>query len=415
MSKFSCLASALFLFLLFIEHVFAIGHKVRRDNWRRDQFQKRHKPLLELEHESALDAPPTNPTVPNKEDHPDNTNVFAEDVRIYGDPEKQLNRNLSEWNFSKPPWPTTEAMEKKLNSSDKQWDIEHGDTIHPLAFSRARLSQKIPTEKDRKWIDGKNLSVGSTDISLTVASDEVPRALLLRCWERAVHAASCTAYAPVETTMDSNGIGNFGFDSAGQTSNTSLLNAAASVPTYKSDHDAASKSLSATKAKCNLLGVTKLKSRSLSCPKCTRAFGKVEALKQHYYGGDSGKGCCWWEIVEKQKLVIEKVLEKHVKTQTDLLMGAIMNSAKSKIPDEPSAKRRRLLNWHDILKFMESMVESSNPVPNNNSETFLRKPGAHPALETLQIKENASPLVLNPSILEAARRRLLDRYADVPR
>jgi hypothetical protein len=183
---------------------------------------------------------------------------------------------------------------------------------------------------------------------------------------------------------------------------------------YQSNHDATSKDTTATIAKCRTLGIdlTTLKPKDLKCPRCTRRYESPRDLKRHYYGGPEGRGCCWWNILEKQRSLIEKVLDQHVKTQTDLLIGVIMNDAKVKVLDTPSFKRRRLLNWHDILKFMESTLQSSHLV--NNDETHT-KPGAHAVLETLQIKPNASPLVLNPSVMDSARRRLIDRYADVPR
>jgi hypothetical protein len=115
--------------------------------------------------------------------------------------------------------------------------------------------------------------------------------------------------------------------------------------------------------------------------------------------------------------VIAQVLETHVKSQVDEFMGLVMERAKERIIVEAgdggqtNQKRRRLLNWHDILKFAETTFQSSHLI---QAPVVDPRKGKHPLFETLQRQSNGVPLVLNPTVLYTARERLVDRYANLP-
>ena len=125
--------------------------------------------------------------------------MLQEDFRIYGEV------GVGKEGFAKPPWPKQRKNSRFLNNSDKNWETEHGDSIHPLAFAATRLSENPISNsaaQEKSW-NGGNLNVSTTDTSLE--EDEVPRALLLRCWERAVHASSesIPVHVSRETNLDS--------------------------------------------------------------------------------------------------------------------------------------------------------------------------------------------------------------------
>lgn len=137
-----------------LEHIVTVGsrvrHTIRRTNeWKSSQQQGTAQTIGRMLH--------------------------AEDVRIYGSTSGYRNSN----------WPVNVQGAKRVIQNDSEWDQEHGDSIHPLAFLEARLSDFSPSKRQR--IDGQNLSVDKTDC--VVSLDEVTRAMLVRCWERAVHAA----------------------------------------------------------------------------------------------------------------------------------------------------------------------------------------------------------------------------------
>jgi hypothetical protein len=418
-----------------VEHVLMIGSKNRHDIGRRQHFHTNHQVLLDMEHEEPLGAPPVNPFGPTE--HPDN-NVFAEDVRIYGERgTAKSNGSTKTDNLSPmPAWPrTTTKRGMKSNKyyvDDKEWDIEHGDTINPLAFSMARLSEVMPKEEDRKFLDGRNRLINTTDISLT--EDQVPRALLLRCWERAVHAASCVTHVPKLPSEDPSFENN-----PSATKGATTRNATTASPNARSLYEAEQEKIScsrkATTAKCISLGfrLGTLPHENFTCPQCSALFDDTPQLEKHFYGGREEKivaeerqadgsqgksqnerttplrGCCWALIKEKHLSLINTALQRHIQTQTESLLGAVMTNTKEKVPDDRGTKNLRLMNWHDILKFMESTLESSLCLTNGNGKTE----GSNPVLELLETKSRASPMVLNPAISEAVRRRLIDRYADV--
>ena len=179
-----------------LEHICMLGGKNRHDERRRRLFETSHEELLEKEHNLPLDAPPVNPFGPPQ--HPDN-NLFAEDVRLYGKHEAKLFREVPETASPMQSWPCRETHKRHWTKKgrmfdDKAWNVEHGDTINPLAFAAARLSQKVPSAADQESMNGSNLLVDTTNVGLH--ETQVPQALLLRCWERAVHASSCMTSAP---------------------------------------------------------------------------------------------------------------------------------------------------------------------------------------------------------------------------
>jgi hypothetical protein len=406
-----------------VEHVLMIGSKNRHDMKRRQHFHANHQVLLDKEHEEPLDAPPVNPFGPTE--HPDN-NVFAEDVRIYGGKAWSVNDHLSPM----LAWPskTTKVGCKTLNignpyrhrGADKEWDMEHGDTINPLAFSMARLSQVMPKEEDGKFVDGRNRLINTKDIDLS--DDQIPRALLLRCWERAVHAASCVTHAPKVLSEDPS------FEKKpSATKGATTGNATTAPPNARSIYEAEQEKISCSSKetidKCKSLNLTLrlLRYVNLTCPHCSATFDEKTQLEKHFFGflnrrgkedtGKSKSACCWALIKEKHLSLIDTALQRHIQTQTESLLGAVMTNAKEKVPDNRGTKKLRLMNWHDILKSMESTLESSRCLTDGNGKTE----GSNPVLESLETKSKASPIVLNSAILEAVRRRLIDRYADVAR
>lgn len=482
-----------------LEHLIATGCKRKRDAERRQEFRQRQEMILEQQH-AAL------PWTYNDDDNDDdgdgdekqNNNrkntqntiqengateeeeedsrkpaassssskiptkeVLTEDIRIYGGKHR----------FAKRPWPNKRkraSHDPTLNNSDKNWEIEHGDSIHPLAFSAARLSQQSNSsissssrqagagigsnEEFLKAINGSNLHISATDTSLP--EEHVPRALLLRCWERAVHAASMTIPTRVgpragevlqhvaipgsrrtastkqaqDDVPSSTLFGGTILGLGGETTNnnTPIIPGATPVkePAFVTKQQQTANDRSATRSKCISLGISLTKPdlppglAKLTCPVCPRTFENAEALRQHYYGGPQGRGCCWHKIPEKQTDVIAQILKTHVNSQVDEILGLLMERAKERIIVEPagegqtSNQRRRLLNWHDILMFTETTFQSSHLM--TQEPVVDARNGKHPLFDTLQRKSEGVPLVLNPSVLYTARERLVDRYANLP-
>jgi hypothetical protein len=387
--------------------------------------------------------------------------AFVEDIRLY----TAECSNVKFDGLEGDPWPkkrlhsakTGTALAQVVNHMDQNWDLEYGDSIHPLAFSAARLSSKemilTRSPKELMLINGSNLNVATTETSLP--ENDVPRALLIRCWERAVDAASQTISAQVRS--DTVGVAQrdtndatarpaaigltptdyqdvtssylFGGSILGlgnpETGFMPILPRPISVkePAFAAAQRALAWDSSATKIKCTSLGLGLTRSQlppdvSLTtCPACYRQFEQLKMLHEHYYGHCDQRGCCWRRIAQKEPRIVASMLEGLVKSQIDQYLGLIMDHALVALTRdggiEPVTRKQwRRFNWHDVLKFTEEAISTSHCIDESKSDPCS---GIHPIFETFQRKPNCDPLVLNPTILMTARKRLLDRYANVPR
>ncbi|KAL3941658.1 MAG: hypothetical protein SGBAC_004033 [Bacillariaceae sp.] len=397
-----------------LDHICMIGVKNRHDAKRRRQFETTHKELLEKEHNLPLDAPPVNPFGPPK--HPDN-NLFAEDVRLYGKHHTIAFREIPESAVPMQAWPIRETHKKRWTKKgrmfdDKAWNVEHGDTINPLAFATAKLSQKLPSAADQESMNGSNLLVDTTAVGLH--ESQAPKALLLRCWERAVHASSCTTSTPKLNT-ESATAAPF---SAPPTPSSNLD----AKSLYNIVQEQAARSKEESRKKMKSLGMgnyfkNAVRLFKLSCPVCSRQFDDRVEMEGCFFGGTEAngasetgfRGCCWSLIKDKQFSKIQSVLETHVQTQVTGALSCIMKQAERKVPNESARDEMRLFNWYDVLKFVEESLSSSQTFTDVKTEK-----GVTSALETLEVRTNSTPIFLNPAVLEAVRNRLIDRYADVP-
>jgi hypothetical protein len=137
-------------------------------------------------------------------------------------------------------------------------------------------------------------------------------------------------------------------------------------------------------------------------------FETQEKLDPHFYGIGNQQGCCWRVIHKKQREKLDAVLQESIKCHTQDILELVMSKAKDKSPPK-GAKRARLINWYDILQYMETEYRQAKRIKGSPKRD-------HPVLETMEIihSPNRSPVVLNKMVLDALRRRLIDRYADVP-
>jgi hypothetical protein len=343
-----------------VEHLVAVGSKVRRDNWRRQEFTSNHQPQMDALHAQSMDMPPPN----TRMDPIDGTTLLptnylhAEDTRVYGKD-----------GLSKRSWPVTNIQQKGMRgrkrnplqtADDNQWNLEHGDTINPIAFAMASLSQVPVEESQRCMVDGNNLNLKP---EASLPDDQVLRAMVLRCWERAVHASSTTMVASTTTTnaaqRGSSSVDDsttpFPIDMSTQCpSNTAGSNAMMDDERYSSAN-----AIAACKA-LRIGTISKYMRRPFKCL-CTLEFESNEKLTQHFYGNGKTRGCCWPLVHSEQRSVIDAAFQRHVKAQAHGLLDIVMAKAKSRISDtviSPETKRPRLFNWYDVLKFAEQAPSS---------------------------------------------------------
>ena len=467
-----------------LEHIIVTGAKVHRDSWRRNEFEQRERDRsLSLEAGAALECPPLDTVAATDERRRKRrrqlptTVCHAEDLRIYGTGYKH--RFPTVIPTQSRPISSSDQTKQPQRSDDSEWNLEHGDSIPPILFRMARLSQEYPSEEQLKlrFNDGTKAtfskSLTSTDVTLD--EQDVPRALIERCWERAVHLASSAMSVPVAAATEA---------TATTTTETSSV-----PPTYHGSSSSKHTSSlvqqhfdsntplrqESCREKCESLGVDieSLRNATLStekssaaaapsettCPRCTRSFPTTDELLDHFYGTTETIGCCRALIRPRHLDLIRTLLQNYAESQTDQLSSIILlsqaevetetdlvtnksdddrnddsdtlsdNNAKPKAKAKDDTKRKGLLqhlDWRDVRRFLENAVDDSTriiPIPEASSK-HCRTDAMHPvqeSMETTTSNDEATmssprlPLMLNPMVLEAVSRRLIDRYADVPR
>ena len=445
-----------------LEHILVTGAKVRRDRWRRQRFRhaEQHRG------EKGLDHPPREVTDPkgassgekrrrNPSPSPATKVCHAEDLRVYG---KRYNQHLfpiggvppinsnhrRNPRRRRPSRDTNEADSHRSSSSsrsngnnrnhkinlhnfdddDSEWNLEHGDSIPPLLFRMARLSQEYPTEEQltafRTPRAVRSLS-SYPNTYIGLEPTEVPRALIERCWERAVHAASNAMLAPVAamgipppsetaaadataTTTSADG-----GDQATTTAATRGDSGGGGMPDAFSGPvdpiDPRPIGLEASRNRCQSLGIDieSLRSRAsatsatttlaaaaaaaaavkeeessstVSCPRCTRSFATTRALEEHFYGTMETFGCCQPLLRPRRLDLIRTLLQNYAQSQTDLLWEVVLSQAAADPTLNDAAvdsdsdntfgsyteiRRNRQLGWRDIRRYMETAWRDSIP------------------------------------------------------
>jgi hypothetical protein len=324
-----------------LEHIVTVGSHIRRtirrtNEWRSSQLQGGAQTIGRILH--------------------------AEDVRIYG----------STSGYRQSTWPVSVQATKRVIQNDGEWDQEHGDSIHPLAFQEARLSDIPPSKRQR--IDGPNLSVDKTDC--VVSLDEVPRAMLVRCWERAVHAAG--------STIHSDGVIRQEDESIVQPDTTS---------SYSYDN--------AVK-KCQDLNIH-FAAHAQACPTCGSYFDSSEDLRLHFFGSQR-RGCCWTKIRMTQYELLNQVLRKEVADCANGLVRMIMPTIGNR-QIEGGEGSLPVRSWKHVIHVLESTYASAH----------AHQASSEPTVEKMRHEPRMTPLAFNSKVLESVTMRLAERYANMPR
>ena len=435
-----------------LEHVIVMGAKVRRDDWRRHEFEHRaeNRPTptalecLPLNIELDTAKRKTSGRRPRKRNRPSETVVcHAEDLRIYGE------RHY----LHLPPFASESAQsgtqqDDHRRCEDSEWNFEHGDSIPPILFRMARLSGENPSEEQILRFNNPNatLSKSFTSTDITLPQHDIPRALIEKCWERAVHIASNTMVVPVTDASQT----------AGEASETETMGDASwsswskrSLSSLPFDRKMPL-SRESCREKCESLGIDieSLRKKSqekeeiseTTCPRCTRSFSTTDELLDHYYGTTETFSCCRALIRPRHLDLIRNLLQKYAKSQTDQLATIFLSQNRqddqSTNEKEKGQKPQQLLNWKDVHRYMQHAVKNSTPIPTNASLNHPRTDARHPVQESMNVVSGtticndeeeqeeddeetnssipAPPLMLNQMVLDAVHRRLIDRYADVP-
>jgi hypothetical protein len=301
----------------------------------------------------------------------DGLHLHGEDCRLY----------TSRYGFENDPWPKVPGKSSKSKKGylpdDTSWDQEHGDGIHPLAFEALRLSSLIPRTKKQKeelqrW--------SSLELSgrVDVLSDDVPHLLLCRAWQRAVHATS-------STILPSSFQRNF------LTENIT-------------------RSATSTRNRCSRLGIKMSNGdEPLKCSCCKLAFEEATSLESHFFGKRTTFGCALRLIEAKERELINDILRTEARSQIITLFQMVAMSVRQKREGNGIVDSSEVLNWQDILDILRVTVDASHASVQKSSLPH----SLNPLLETIQIRSEEPPLLMNHVLLRTIEARLHDRYANV--
>jgi len=93
------------------------------------------------------------------------------------------------------------------------------------------------------------------------------------------------------------------------------------------------------------------------------------------------------------------------------------NNASTGISEEnivANQKRKPLLNWKDVSSCLKDALDDTSIIESSTNRVDARH-AVQQSIQTTAINEGSPPLILNQMVLDALNRRLIDRYANVPR
>jgi hypothetical protein len=276
---------------------------------------------------------------------------------------------------------------------DDPWDVLYGDSIHPVAFADAKLSKKRKRQRtadEEATMNGTNRSIETTSCSI-ITKEDGSRALLNRCWQRAMHAASN------QIMMD--------------TQEDEKLPARDTNLNPNEDTQPEDYSPDRAIAKCKALGL-RLSLRPNDdkdeghspqiriCLSCNiTAFETNEQVHRHYYGMPNQRGCCWRLIVDREHDLIRRALQGEMKMVIQYVGRSIRAHASRRMTAESP------LDWKEVLAALQNAVAARG---STRQPTFLVGSVSESSVPT-------PPNVVDASLMERLQDRLLDRYADVHR
>jgi hypothetical protein len=238
------------------------------------------------------------------------------------------------------------------------WECEYGDDLGLYAF------YETPPPK----------ALCNHDKSLTA----VPREILLRCWERAVQAAS-NQLIPIETESLDNVIDEnldslpgketvVGSIVAGVANDQNIdLKTSKRNPSQRHTNKVTITPDDSIR-RCHGLHIPAVEK---VCLRCGLKFDSIQECHDHFHGTIKVLGCCWPLVKEKERALMRALLEEEVKVATTQVVQLIQEAIL------PNKKR----GWCEILRGLDSDNDIS---------------------------------MLSPVVVENIKRRVRERYANLP-
>ena len=458
-----------------VEHLIITGNYYRHQQWRVREWERnenrRNSPVDRLNEAAGMtthkrrkrsspDALPTNertissltremPATTSPTSSQPHFILHAQDARLYNPSnEKKMNEGMEP-----DLWPkTTYAMAKEAPLSDQRWDEELSDSIHPVEFSILRLSNVSPSSNDDPPpMEFSPQNHDTAALSHINSSACTARAMLLHCWERAVHAAATTLIVepqqqPVPVTPNA---ATTATDTSNSNSNKRTRDEAIRLCQNLQIQECRPRQSLPSQDQQQSFGTATTKSmndptptdhdddiENYQCCHCHKEFTTKQRLHDHFYGTEHASqpdDCCSWMCIDAQRRTnTASILETEVMTLSQQLVRHILFHPDLKRLHTSSSSRNsndhthipKFLDGFDVLQMIQEDLLTSRMISTAGSDRNLSAAtSAHGTsdmddnvvFETLEVSIDESPLPINAAVLEAVRFRLIDRYGKIPR
>jgi hypothetical protein len=385
-----------------IEHLVVVGNHHRHQRWRLDQWKQSRESSAQIAQQKQSSNPAAEKgerapkTKGGNVDDEDDDDHYNASLWIH-DQDRRMYNIASNHNQEIEPWPRPGISLGKKRAPDYQWDEELSDGIHPVSFQKIRLSGC--TDESASLADDYDLDLTTLRSNIDLQKEQVHEAMLLLCWERAMHAASTTFThsqtkslpVPPESAMVTR-------DAALEACDEYMI----AIPFSACGDDKINEALD---------GVDNYKGNDTHCPICKIEVSNREKLEHHFLGTDTTPGCCWIEVDRRRRSLVFSMLKSELQNQVDQIMHLVLLHDSPRKMELAKEEGRPQQDCFDVLRILETtLTKSSSTVVQNSTH---EKPMQH--LETLRYQPDKPPLVLNWAILDAFRSRIVDRYAKIPR
>ncbi|KAL7563177.1 hypothetical protein ACA910_014454 [Epithemia clementina (nom. ined.)] len=379
-----------------------------------------------------------------------------------------LARNINNSPRPRNPVSTTETTdtESRTVANHETKDDNEDEDSNNVGVTTPNNTART-TDQTNVVGSSSNLSYPTTLHSEVYDRNKASRRLVLRCWERALHAASKTITVRANQHQPTL-----------HQPTTSLDNAPPSPATIEcpaSPRHYHTYSRQQAQEKCRALGIqlpakatsatnTNVETTDTddddninicwSCPSCgSTAFRlSLKHLEDHFYGTEekttaaedtttsksttTTRACCWSLVEQTQLQVLRSILDSEVQVQAGLLVRHVVgkifevrnqpscndmknNVAAASAKNSAFRPEKGTLQWHDVLQVLNRTVQTAQVVKppflssvRNDPTTMSSSPSVR---DTLKVEVDQQPIVLNPSLMEVVSNRIIQRYAKIPK
>ena len=420
-----------------IEHLIVTGNYYRHQHWRVGEWKRNDvgKSVFLMPHVDvhtndlinssdgsgvqggrAFKRQRSQYTIDSNQDHL----IHAQDARIY------TPDNDDFVGLEPMPWPKGLCtLAKEPHVSDSKWVEELSDPLNPVSFSVMRLSGLSPIPALAVAADNIEVSEGyerplDYDLDPNINNNDVipsesSRALLLHCWERAVHAASATMFVdPFEMDSHQQHAAGVRFNNELHGQPTRSRDEAIRVCENLHVHYTSRKEPVNVASDQQSGDVNGMQSHSvivtpMECSSCCALFSSEEDLQAHFWGTQCAEGCCWRSIECHRGSMVAELLDSEILALVQQLLFLVMKDLGDNPAEIDDAQTSSLLDGFAIWRILKNQLDGSRRIADGSVDSHDLACG------TLEVDAFQPPLPINSAVLESVLFRLVDRYGRVPR